>query len=148
MVEVDSLLERVKKLMELGELTRRQSDILDEIKKTLATEINLGTFAEIEKRLRIAVKLVTNNIFETECTSMKGIVEFNGRTITVGDTLTYPIDLNSLTLNNLLKLYHLDICNPGMLDIMIKDVMKMNEELTQKLEMLKKILTLVKTVLK
>jgi len=150
MVEESKLLENLRKLMNLRELVKEQNELFKDIKAVLNTEFKLD-FPDVVEAFRMTLskkpnidKLKTTG--EVMCEDEEMTLELKEHYI----KLSYPlpnIDLNEISLFELIALYHVNECNPGTIDKIIEKVKSMNEKMAENLRIIKGILALVKTVL-
>jgi len=150
MINESKLLENLRKLMKLRELVAEQNRLHEEIKTTLNTEFNLG-FPDVVEAVGMTLgrrpdirKLKTTG--EVICEDEKMTLELRGHYIKLSSP--FPnINLNEISLFELMMLYYINECNPGTIDEIIEKVKSINEKIAENLRIIKEILVLVKTAL-
>jgi len=149
------IIDTLRKIIMMRDLANNINNKKEEIKNLLSKNVNLS-IPSIPFDIRIEVKQAPsiNRLMLTfECTEEKRNYHgyFDGSKLyllTSYGATKLECELRPLSVESILELYALEKCSPGILDYIINELQKKDKVITERLEMLKKIVAMIETLLK
>jgi len=143
--------EFIEKLVEIEELLNNDINIYVKIGRLLQERFGCDLYIPEEKVVVKVTKLPRFSIMpKFVCDDVKGEVVFDGPYVYVRADINHSIAMyfsSHATLYELLALYYIEKCNPGVIDEVVRELRKRNRESEELLDRLKAAYMLLKVAL-